>query len=266
MTRHFVSHVLNPQVDYLRECRPMSFAMGNGIRHLKAKIRKFDISSSSEEAKKELLQYVDDFVRDRITFAEHVIAQNAAAFVEKGDKVLVFGWHRLVHRALLQALQDGKSYQLHVVDDDDQTGRWMATDMANRGIAVSFSPANLAGLDLIMKRSTKALLGTDGVFADGALYGLSGTADIVLAAQDHRIPVIALCETINVDRERITADSLAYNEIHPDYHAEDAFRLMYDRIDPRHVEVIVTEFESELGNVRPGSILSVLRKQEDPDA
>jgi translation initiation factor eIF-2B subunit delta len=261
-----VSHVLNPQIEYLTECRPMCFAMGNGIRHLKGKIRKFDINSSSDEAKKELLQYIDDFIRDRISFAGLIIARNAASFIENDDRVLVLGRHRLVLRTLLQALEDKKRFDLHVVDDDDQAGQVLATQLANLGVTVTYSPANQAGLPTVMRKTSKVFLGSDGVFADGALYGMSGSADVATAAKDHRVPVIALCETVNVDRERITTDSLAYNEIHPDFHTDNSFRLLYNRVDPKNVDVIVTEFESELGNVRPGSILSVLRKQEDPDA
>src|SRR5271168_3537424 len=78
LTRHLTSHVLSPQIEYLASCRPLSISMGNAIRWLKLEISKVDIDVPEAEAKKGLCNAIDVFIRERVTFADQVIAQSAA--------------------------------------------------------------------------------------------------------------------------------------------------------------------------------------------
>ncbi|KAK1835806.1 putative translation initiation factor eIF-2B subunit delta [Podospora conica] len=264
LSRHFVPHVLNPQIEYLTECRPMSFSMGNAIRILKAKVNSFDIDTDEEEAKEGLLELIDLFIKERINLAEFVIARNASKAIEDGATVLTYGRHRLVEKTLLRAKRDGRVFVVSIIDDPyDNGGQDMAKSLSHAGIPVSYSP-NLGGLRAEVQRASHVLLGVEAIFANGSLYGAAGTADVAVAAKGASKKVIALCETINFDRERVSVDALTYNEIDPEQNSAENFRLLYDTTRDTYLTGVITEFESGTGNSPAQAILALLRKQEDP--
>ena len=242
----------------------MCFSMGNAIRLLKAKVNKFDIDTAEEEAKEGLLESIDTFINERITLAELVIAKNAAEMICDGDVVLTYAHHRLVQKTLLQAWRDGKRFEVTILDDAfDQTGLYLAKLLRRQGIRVLYSP-NLGGLRVQTRRASKVFLGGEAMFANGSLYGPAGTCDVSLAAADAGIPVVALCETINFDRDRVSNDSITYNEIDPERNSAGSFRLLFDTTRGRLLNVVVTEYESATGNSPAQALLAILRKQEDP--
>ncbi len=242
----------------------MCFAMGNAIRLLKARVSKFDIDTSEDEAKQNLLDSLDNFINERITLAELVIAKNAAEMISNGDVVLTYGQHRLVEKTIQQAHEDGKQFEVSIIDDPfDKTGQELAKTLRRLGIRVSYSP-HLGGLKLDLARATIVMFGGEALFANGAFYAPAGTCDISIAARDQGKPVIVLCETINFDRERVSADSLTYNEIDPDRNSAENFRLLFDTTRDQYISAVITEYESETGNSPSQAILSILRKQEDP--
>lgn len=264
LSRHFVPHVLNPQIEYLTECRPMCFAMGNAIRLLKAKVNKFDIDTPEDEAKEGLLEWIDYLVHERITLAELLIARNAAQSISEGDTILTYGRHRLVEKTLLGAKKMGKSFDVTIIDDPYlHGGQELAKRLRQAGIEVLYSP-NLGGLRTKMAAASNVFLGGEAIFANGSLNALSGTADVAMVATRAGVKVIVLCETINFDRERISVDALTYDEIDPERNAADHFRLMFDNTHDQYITGVITEFESGGGNSPAQAILALLRKQEDP--
>jgi len=264
LSRHFVPHVLNPQIEYLTECRPMCFSMGNAIRLLKTKVNSFDIDTLEEEAKEGLLEMIDLFINERITLAEFVIARNAAKQIQEGDVVLTYGSHRLVERTLLRAKENGQSFSVSIIDDPyDRGGQVMATSLRAAGIRVFYSP-NLGGLKTNVERATNVLLGAEAIFANGSLHAAAGTADIAVAATAASKKVVVLCETINFDRERVSVDALTYNEIDPEQNSAESFRLLFDTTRDQYITGVITEFETGTGNSPAQAILALLRKQEDP--
>lgn len=264
LSRHFIPHVLNSQIEYLTECRPMCFAMGNAIRLLKAKVNKFDINTPEEEAKEGLLEWIDYLLHERITLAEFVIARNAAQSINEGDTILTYGRHRLVEKTLLGAKKSGKSFDVTIIDDPyERGGQELAKRLRQAGIDVLYSP-NLGGLRPKVAAASNVFLGGEAIFANGSLNAPSGTADVAMAAMNAGVKVIVLCETINFDRERISVDALTYNEIDPERNTADCFRLLFDNTHDKYITGVITEFESGGGNSPAQAILALLRKQEDP--
>ncbi|WYZ38697.1 hypothetical protein EsH8_III_000611 [Colletotrichum jinshuiense] len=258
-SRHFTSHVLNPQIEYLSACRPMCFSMGNAVRWLKLQVSKIDIDLPDFEAKKLLGESVDNFIRERITLADFVIVKTAADSIENDEVVLTYAYHPLVERALLQAHADGKKFSVTVVDDPfESTGRDLAKRLhALQGIQVSYCP-DLSAMRDHLHDTARVLVGAEAMFSNGAMYARAGTSDIAIAAADQGIRVMALSETINFT-ERVAMDSLTYNEIDPEQNTEEAFRLLFDTTRDRHISVVVTE----LGITSPVSVPAILRKLEE---
>ncbi|KJR83296.1 translation initiation factor eIF-2B subunit delta [Sporothrix schenckii 1099-18] len=281
-SRHFVSHVLNPQIEYLTECRPMCFAMGNGIRLLKARVSQLDLDTDDADAIEELCDSIDSFVQERIFVAAVGIAREAASMIHDGDVVLTFGGPRLVCAALEQAWDHGVRFDLIVVNDpsDPAPGQALAKEFQRRATLVAgrtpdgaraaapsyvtYSPS-LDGIDNLVARSSIVLLGAEAVFANGALLAPAGTCDVASAASAVNATVIALCETVNFDRDRVATDALAHNEIDPDRCDGDAFRLLFDTTPSSLINMLICEYEEASGMVPAHAINLVLRTREDPN-
>lgn len=257
-SRHFTSHVLNPQIEYLTACRPMCFSMGNAIRWLKLQISKIDIDLPDSDAKKLLCQAIDNFIHERITLADVVIVETAGDMIEDDEVVLTYAHHHLVERALLQARADGKRFKVVLVDDPyERVGIGHAKRLAAAGIPVTYA-SDLGALRTNLQEATLVLTAAEAMFSNGAMYARAGTSDIAARATDMGLRVVALCESINFT-ERVSIDSLTYNEIDPERSTDEGFRLLFDTTRDKFISVVVTE----LGNTSAKSVPAILRKLEE---
>ncbi|TFA98913.1 putative translation initiation factor eIF-2B subunit delta [Trichoderma ghanense] len=260
LSRHFTSHVLNPQIVYLTACRPMCFSMGNAIRWLKLQISKIDIDMADSDAKKLLCEAIDSFIHERITLADVVIVSTAADMISPNgdDVILIYAHHHLVERALLRARADGKRFKVILVDDPfERVGLAHAKTLAAAGIPVAYAP-DLGALRTNLQEATTVLVAAEGMFSNGAMYARAGTCDVATAAFDLGMRVTALCETINFT-ERVSIDSLTYNEIDPERNTDEEFRLLFDTTRDKSISAVVTE----LGICSAKSVPAILRKLEE---
>ncbi|KAL3423284.1 translation initiation factor eif-2b subunit delta [Phlyctema vagabunda] len=263
LTRHLTSHVLSPQIEYLASCRPLSISMGNAIRWLKLEISKVDIDIPDAEAKKGLCEAIDVFIRERVTFADAVIAKSAASKIKDGDVILTYAKSSVVQKALVQAHDDGKKFKVIVVDSRPlHEGKHLAASLVDLGIDVKYCLIN--GLSHNIHDATKVLLGAHAMMSNGRLFSRIGTALVAMEANSADKPVLVLCETIKFT-ERVALDSIVHNEIAPPDELvikngslaqwRDVKRLqlcnpMYDVTPAEYIHMIVTES----GNVPPTSV------------
>ncbi|OTB07784.1 hypothetical protein M426DRAFT_229177 [Hypoxylon sp. CI-4A] len=259
LARHLTPHVLNPQIEYLTACRPMCFSMGNAIRWLKLQVSKIDPDVPELEAKKQLCSSIDTFMQERISMADLVITEKAAEKILDGDVVLAYGWSTIIERVLLHAYQLAQTKFTVIVLDDpyEKKGQMLAKNLTDKGIRVSYC-GDLGGLRWHLQSVTKVLVSADSMFNNGSMYARSGTCDIAIAAKQLAIPVLVLCETVNIT-ERVSTDSLTYNEIDPERSSGVSFRLLYDTTPDKYLSLVI----SELGTVQPTSVPDLLRKLEE---
>ncbi|KAL7953737.1 hypothetical protein V8C34DRAFT_296215 [Trichoderma compactum] len=258
LSRHFTSHVLNPQIVYLTACRPMCFSMGNAIRWLKLQISKIDIDMADSDAKKLLCEAIDSFIHERITLADLVIVNTAADMIAQDDVILTYAHHHLVERALLKAKASGKRFKVILVDDPfERVGLAHVKKLAAAGIPVAYSP-DFGALRTNLQESTTVLVAAEAMFSNGAMYARAGTCDVATAAFDLGMRVTSLCETINFT-ERVSIDSLTYNEIDPERNTDEEFRLLFDTTRDKSISAVVTE----LGICSAKSVPAILRKLEE---
>jgi translation initiation factor eIF-2B subunit delta len=236
----------------------MCFSMGNAIRWLKLQVSKIDIDLPDFDAKKLLCEAIDSFINERITVADMVIAGTAAEMISDDEVILTYARHHLVERALLQAKKGGRKFSIIVVDDPfDRVGIEHARVLSAAGIPTTYAP-DLGALRTNLQECTSVLVAADGMFSNGAAYARAGTCDIATVATDLSVRVVTLCESINFT-ERVSIDSLTYNEIDPERNTEGGFRLLFDTTRDDFISVVVTE----LGNASAASVPAVLRKLED---
>lgn len=254
LTRHFTSHVLSPQIEYLSSCRPLSISMGNAIRWLKLEVSKVDPSTPDAEAKRSLCDAIDVFIRERVTFADKVITESAVERIKDGDVIMTYAKSSVVQSALVKAHEEGKKFRVIIVDSRPlHEGGHLAASLVSLGMEVKYCLIN--GLSHNIQDVTKVFLGAHAMMSNGRLFSRVGSALVAMEAHEADKPVIVLCETIKFT-ERVALDSIVHNEIAPPdelvmhggplQNWEDVLKLqlcnpMYDVTPAEFIDMIVTE-------------------------
>lgn len=276
-SRHFQS-ILSQQIEFLKSARPLSISMGNSIRWLKQVISKISIDITEQEAKDQLIEVIDNFIRERIDVADQVIVDSAADNIEDGDVVLTYGHSLVVKDALLKA-HETKQFSVVVVDSRPLfEGKKLAKDLTKAGVSCSYVLIN--ALSYVMKDVTTVFLGAHSMLSNGLLYARIGTAMVTMSAKTRNVPVLVLCETIKFT-DRVQLDSVTYNELaSPDqlvnisvdpektnYESSSLknwkeqtglgiLNILYDLSPTGTIKKVITE----LGSLPPSSVPVVLRE------
>ncbi|KAL4867528.1 hypothetical protein BDV12DRAFT_171103 [Aspergillus spectabilis] len=214
LARHLTTH-LSHQITYLSTCRPLSISQGNAIRALKLAISSIDPSVPEAQAKTSLSEFIDSFVREKITVADQVIAASAAQKIKDGDVVVTFAGSSIVKQTLLTAFKQGKKFRVSIIDSRPLfEGKNLARTLANAGLEVQYSL--ISGISHAIKDATKVFLGAHAMTSNGRLYSRVGTALVAMSAKERaggvEIPVIVCCETVKFT-DRVSLDSIVVNEI-----------------------------------------------------
>jgi len=242
--------------------------MGTAIRWLKLKIAKVDPDEPDADAKESLCADIDEYIRDRVTLADAVIAKSASnQCIRDGDVILTFAKSSVVQQALAQAHNDGRKFRVIVVDSRPLfEGKALAKALINLGLDVKYCLMN--GVSHCMKEVTKVLLGAHAMMSNGVLYSRIGTSQVAMEAKDYDVPVIVLCESVKCT-ERVALDSIVFNEVADsdellststspvgtltgwrDVKNLQLLNLMHDVTPADYIDMIVTE----LGIVPPSSV------------
>ncbi|KAI9698744.1 MAG: hypothetical protein M1836_003854 [Candelina mexicana] len=283
LTRHLTPHYLSPQIDYLKSCRPLSISMGNAIRWLKLEISKVDPDTPEAEAKTQLCNSIDNFIRERITLAGTAIAESAIDKIIEGDVILTYAKSSIVEKTLLMAHRRGTKFRTIVVDSKPLfEGRQLARGLADAGLEVRYSLVH--AISHVIKDATKVFLGAHAMMSNGRLFSRIGTAMVAMMAHELDVPVIVCCESVKFT-EKVALDSIVVNEVaSPDELVVSApsanvtstsaveslsspllkwretpnlrlLNLMYDVTPAEYIKMVVTE----LGSLPPSSVPVVYR-------
>ncbi|EGD92261.1 hypothetical protein H112_00159 [Trichophyton rubrum D6] len=214
LTRHLTTH-LGHQIAFLASCRPLAISQGNAIRALKLIVSSIDPSVPEPDAKQEIYDFIDNFIREKITVAGQVIANSAAGKIDDGDVILCFSGSSVIQRTLLTAHKQGKKFRVSIIDTRPLfEGRNLAQTLAKAGLRVQYSLIN--GISQAVKDATKVFLGAHAMTSNGGLFSRVGTALVAMSAKEKpggmNIPVIVCCETIKFT-DRVALDSIVVNEI-----------------------------------------------------
>ncbi|KAH0547587.1 hypothetical protein FGG08_000312 [Glutinoglossum americanum] len=175
------------------------------------RITDIDIDTPESEAKAELCDAVDNFIREKITLADKVIASSAGDKIGNGDVVLTYAKSRIVQQALVDAYDRGTKFRVIIIDSRPLfEGRNLARALADHGLEVQYSFTH--ALSYVIKDVTKVFLGAHAMLSNGRLYSRVGTALVAMTAKSNDIPVIVCCESIKFT-ERVNLDSIVTNEL-----------------------------------------------------
>lgn len=214
LARNLTTH-LSHQISYLSSCRPLSISQGNAIRAIKLAISAVDPSCPEDEAKEALCEFIDGFIREKITVADQVIANSAAQKVNDGDVILCYGGSNIVQQTLLTAHRQGKKFRVSVIDSRPLfEGKKLARTLANAGLRVQYTLVH--AISHAVKEATKVFLGAHSMTSNGRLFSRVGTALVAMSAKEPvggiNIPVIVCCETVKFT-DKVVLDSIVLNEM-----------------------------------------------------
>ena len=269
LPRHLTTH-LSSQIDFLVSCRPISISMGNAIRWLKVEISNVDVGTPESQAKSDLCDSIDTFVREKVIVADHVIANKASDKIEDGDVILTFAKSSIVQQTLVEAFRRGKKFRIIVVDSRPLfEGKNLALALADLGLEVQYSLIH--GISHVIRHATKVFLGAHSMMSTG-LYSRVGTALVAMSAKKANVPVVICCESVKFT-ERVALDSFVHNEVAPaeelmiqgenssplskweDVPHLQLLNLMYDLTPAEYVSMVVTEY----GIIPPSSVSVIIR-------
>ena len=245
--------------------------MGNAIRWLKLEISGIDIETPETEAKRNLCESIDNFIRERITVAGQVIASSAAEKIQDGDVVLTYAKSHIVQQTLLRAHALGRRFRVITMDSRPLfEGKNLARALSEAGIEVHYALTHALGH--CARDATKVLLGAHSMLSNGRLYARVGAASVAMMATDADVPVIVCCESVKFT-DRVALDSIVTNEIAPpeelllqgheatalgawrDCAGLQLLNLMYDVTPAEYIKMVITEY----GSLPPTSVPAVHR-------
>jgi translation initiation factor eIF-2B subunit delta len=274
---HFDSNVLKPSFTYWTiHCRPHSVSMGNAFTFCKTAVASLDRDISWEQAKELLVESIEQFMQERLDYADQAIAHHALSKIEQGDVLLTFGNSQVISVLLETAKEQEKDCFVWVVDSRPLwEGKELLTKLEKAGISCGY--INLNALTYVMSKVTKVFLGASALMSNGSIFGRVGTACVALLAQDHKIPVLVCCETYKISN-RVQLESITYNEVGDPNSLTSSnhtklddwketpnlklLNLLYDVTPSEFVSGIVTE----VGIIPPSSVAVLLREMNPQDS
>eukprot|EP01024_Parvocaulis_polyphysoides_P027020 TRINITY_DN24571_c0_g2_i1.p1 TRINITY_DN24571_c0_g2~~TRINITY_DN24571_c0_g2_i1.p1 ORF type:complete len:692 (+),score=129.40 TRINITY_DN24571_c0_g2_i1:76-2076(+) len=276
LPRDVSSHV-NAQIAFLVRCKPLSAVMGNAIRSLKHTIIQIDPNQDENTAKKHIIEQINNYIQEKITFAGKQLCQYAVSKIQDGDVIMVYSYSTVVLSALLLGQKQGKRFQVIVVDSrPNLEGRKLLKQLIKFGIRCQYTHLN--AIFYCMKEVSKVFLGASAVCSNGTIINSVGTAAVAACANYLSKPVLVLCETCKFT-ERVQLDSFTNNEMGDpnellklgvqnsfeqsadllNWQKEKNLGLVNQKSDltkAEHVTLIVTE----LGMLPPTSVPAVIRE------
>jgi translation initiation factor eIF-2B subunit delta len=248
--------------------------MGNAIAYVKRVIMKTAPELPDEQAKEKIILTIDEFVQERIEYADRLISKAGVARIQNGQTILVYSKSHVVEMILLQAKQEGKTFHVIVVDSRPKLeGKLLLKRLLSQGIRCSY--VMISSISYVMRRVSLVFVGAHGMLSNGAALSRVGTGLVALMAQAHNVPFIVCCETYKFC-VRSQVDSITSNELRdPDelislrkYQKDNILtdwrdisslkllNLAYDVTPVDLVSVILTE----VGDIPPTAVPVIIRE------
>nr|XP_018902695.1 PREDICTED: translation initiation factor eIF-2B subunit delta [Bemisia tabaci] len=202
---------LEPAVNYLNQCRPVSVSMTNALKHIKWHLTQLPNNITDAEARLKMSHVITTYIKEQIEVAGEAISLFVRKKIANGDVILTFGCSSLVERILKEAHEAGVDFSVVIID----SAPWFEGKEMLRRLVKAKIPCTyvlISAASFIMKQASKVLLGAHALLANGCVMSRSGTAMVALLANTANVPVLVCCETHKFS-ERVQTDAFVYNEL-----------------------------------------------------
>lgn len=130
---------------------------------------------------------------------------------QRNDTIMVIGTNFVLERLFEQAHASGFNITVIVVDTcPNFSGRALVKRLSTHGIRCIYTLVQ--GISALVTRTTKVFIGASYVLGNGGIVAEMGTSMVAYIASQHKVPVIAFCETYKFT-QRVNLDQIKNNEM-----------------------------------------------------
>lgn len=257
---------LDPQIEWINSCREMCVSMRNAVRFVKRTISVLPPNAPEDENKKNVLSEIDNYKRQKISFAIKRIIDYFSNRIQDGDVILTYGTSEVIEQILIQAFQKKKKKFSVVIVGGRPTNIPKDTLDRLNEIGISCQYVLINAVSHMMKKVSYFLVGVSACFSNGFVLGRIGTAVVAMTAKNFNVPVLVCCQTIKFT-EKTQLASITFNELNdpfevsktlPDKKNVQVLNMFYDLTPIEYIDAIVTE----LGWLPPTSVPVILRESK----
>lgn len=201
---------IEPSMRFLGKCRPVSVGMRVICKKIVEEVTNLPKELSEEEAKKKLVNVLQNILEDDIIKAHVSIVNLAKEKITSDDVILTYGCSYIVKEVLTAAHQTAKFHVIIVDSRPKLEGRSMLHYLTQQGIQCTYVLINAVAH--AMKEATKVFLGAHALLANGYVMSRVGSSQVALVAKAFNKPVLVCCETYKFS-ELVQTDSIVFNEL-----------------------------------------------------
>lgn len=141
-----VEAIIQPNVQFLQGCRPLSVSITNALKFIKWQIANLDTEESDVEQKQTLLDSIDTYIRDQLEKAAQAISISVQQKISNNDVILTFGCSSLITHILEEAKKRNVDFRVIVVDArPDHEGQEMLRRLVSQNIRCTIVMINAIG-------------------------------------------------------------------------------------------------------------------------
>ena len=184
----------------------------NALDELTSKLTKLIETQTLDEFKESMANFIDDYIEEKIVYAQEAMVKNGLSLLKgKKSTVMIFGENVTMERLFEEAHKEGYKFNVIVVDTCPEfSGRDTVQRLSNAGIKCKYTL--LQGCCALMSQTTLVFIGASYVLGNGGVVGSSGTSMLSYVALQHRVPVVAFCESYKFTM-RVNIDQFKGNEV-----------------------------------------------------
>lgn len=174
----------------------------NTIHYILHNIKNYSIIKTKEELLKRAC-----YATERLNESERQIAEIGSTKIRKGMVVMIHGFSPAVADILIESKKRGINFEVHILESRPSfDGRKAAVILAKNRIPVKYYAD--AALRQALKRADVMLIGADALSEHGQIFSEIGSELIAEMAQKYDVPVYAIADSWNFDKESAKEISL----------------------------------------------------------
>mmetsp|Transcript_38938 Transcript_38938/g.50957 ORF Transcript_38938/g.50957 Transcript_38938/m.50957 type:complete len:160 (+) Transcript_38938:850-1329(+) len=128
----------------------------------------------------------------------------------RDNTIMIIGFNYVLERIFARAHDKGFNITVIVVDTCPSfKGRDLIKRLSNRGVKCIYTL--IQGISALVTRATMLFIGASYVLGNGGVVAQMGTSMTAYLASQHKVPVIAFCETYKFS-QRVNLDQIKNNE------------------------------------------------------
>ncbi|RLE62588.1 MAG: initiation factor 2B [Thermoprotei archaeon] len=247
----------------LVKSRPASALMSNIIRDFTLRINNL-LQKGGLELAKDRVREESKSLKDDIKRRNNTVAIIASRRISDGSTIMTYSYSTVVKTAIVNAIDEGKYVKVYIPESrPGSEGLEMAEELSEVGADVTVFVDSATRY--MMKDVDIVLISSEAVAANRAVVNKVGTSLIALAANEARVRVFALAQTLKfypgtflgelIELGRAEPRSFIREEVVEELRGVEVYAPVFDVTPPEYIDAIVTE----RGLVAPQAVVFIIR-------